>query len=70
MRFIDTTAGGEQTKINTPPENAPIILATTSPCEAQASPVKNRPTSSPIVLTTMPYPGSGPGGPSLTSRKH
>jgi hypothetical protein len=71
MRLIKTTAGDEQIKINTPPENAPIILTTTSPCrETQGSAVRSTPTSSPNVLNTIPYPASGPGGPSLTSRKH
>jgi hypothetical protein len=71
MRLIKTIAGDEQIKIKTTPEKAPMILATTSPCaEVQASPVKSTATISPIVLTTMPYPASGPGGPSLTSRRH
>jgi hypothetical protein len=71
MRLIKTIAGDEQIKINTTPENAPIIVATTSPCgETRGSAVKSTSTSSPIVLNTIPYPASGPGGPLLTSRKH
>ncbi len=71
MRRIETIAGDEQIKINTSPRNAPIILAATSPSgETQGSPVKSTAASSPIVLNTIPSPASGPGGPSLTSRKH
>ena len=71
MRLIKTIAGDEQIKINTTPDQTPLIRKTTLPCgEAQVSPVKSTPTSSPIVLNTMPYPASGPGGPSLTSRRH
>ena len=71
MRLIKTTAGDEQIKINTTPGNASIILATTSPSgEAQGSPVKSTAASRPIVLNTVPHPASGPGGPSLTSRRH
>jgi hypothetical protein len=71
MKLIKTTAHDEQIKINTTPEKTPLILSTTSPFgEVQASPVKSTSTSRPIVLTTVPYPASGPGGPSLTSCKH
>jgi hypothetical protein len=72
MRFIKTAAGDEQIKIRTTPENeAPIISKIVPLCgAAQASPVKSTATNSPIVLNTMPYSASGPGGPSLTSRKH
>ncbi len=71
MRLIKTTAGDEQIKINTTPDQTLPIRNATLPCgAAQASPVKSAPTSSPLVLTTIPYPASGPGGPSLTSRKH
>jgi hypothetical protein len=71
MEVIKTNAGDEQIKINTTPDQTPPIRKTTLPCgETQASPVKSTPTSSPIVLNTMPYSVSGPGGPSLTSRRH
>jgi hypothetical protein len=71
MRLIETTTGDEQIKINTTPDQPPLIRkATLRSGAAQASPVKSTPTSSPIVLNTIPYPVSGPGGPSLTSRKH
>ena len=72
MRLIKAAADDEQIKIKTTPaEAAPIIRKIVPPSdEAQASPVKSTLTISPIVLNTMPYPASGPGGPSLTSRKH
>jgi hypothetical protein len=71
MRLIKTTAGDEQIKINTTPDQTPLIRKVIVPCgAAQASPVQSTPPSSPIVLNTIPYPVSGPGGPSLTSRKH
>lgn len=71
MRLIKTTAGDEQIEIKTIPEKTPLILSTTSPCgEVQASPVKCPPAVSPIILSAIPYPVSGPGGPSLTSRRH
>ena len=71
MRLIKTTTDDEQIKVNTTPDQTPLIRQTTSPYgEAQANPVRSTPTSRPIVLTTIPYPASGPGGPSLTSRKH
>jgi hypothetical protein len=70
MRLITTTAGDEQIEIKATPEKAVAIRKITSPCEAQASLIKSMPTSSPIILNTLPYPISGPGGPSLTSRRH
>ena len=71
MRLITTTAGDEQIKIKTTPEIASTIRKATLPYGgAQASPVKSTPTSNRIVLNALPYPVSGPGGPSLTSRRH
>jgi len=71
MRLITTTAGDEQIKINATPDQAPLIRKATLPSGAAvASAIKSTPTSSPIVLNTIPYPASGPGGPPLTSRKH
>ena len=71
MRPINAAAGDEQIEIKTTPEKASMIHQTTLPRgEVHGSPVKSTPTISPMVLNTMPYPASGPGGPSLTSRKH
>ncbi len=71
MRLINAPAGDEQIEIKATPENATMIPTTvTSHREVQAGLIKSTVTASPIVLTTMPYPASGPGGPSLTSRKH
>ena len=70
MKLLKTTAGDEQIKINTTPDQTLPIRNATLPCAVQANPVKSTPTTSPIVLNAIPYPASGPGGPSLTSRKH
>jgi hypothetical protein len=71
MTLLKTAAGDEQIDIKATPEKASMFRETTLPHgEAQANSVRNTLTTSPIVLTTMPYPASGPGGPSLTSRKH
>ena len=72
MRLIKTAAGDEQIKVKTISEEvAPIVRKIVPLCEAaQASLIKSTPPISPIVLNTSPYSISGPGGPSLTSRKH
>jgi hypothetical protein len=52
-------------------EAEPPIRTSAPPCGAvQASQAERLPTVKPIRLNTMPYSASGPGGPSLTSRRH
>jgi hypothetical protein len=71
MRLLKTAAGDDQIEIKTTPETAPLIRKAILPCgEAQASRGNSTPTISTVVLNAIPYPTSGPGGPSLTSRKH
>ncbi len=67
MRLRKTAAGGAPIEIKATLEKALIRTTITPQSEVQVSPLRS---ISPIVLTTMPYPASGPGGPSLTSRKH
>jgi hypothetical protein len=71
MKPLTTAAIAEQTNLRKSPQAEPAISKAAAPCgAAQASPVVSPPTGSPIRLNTMPYPASGPGGPSLTSRRH
>jgi hypothetical protein len=70
MKLIKTTAGDDPIEIKATPERALIRTTVTPHGEVQVKPVRSTLTTAPIVLTTMPYPASGPGGPSLTSRKH
>jgi hypothetical protein len=70
MRLVKTAAGDEQIEIKASPEKALIRTTVTPHGEVHVSPVRSTLTTAPIVLTTMPYPTSGPGGPSLTSPKH
>jgi hypothetical protein len=71
MTSPKTTAVAEQIELGAKPETEPQVHKTAPPSgEAQANRSVSPPTLSPIRLNTMPYPASGPGGPSLTSRKH
>ena len=71
MTSAKTTAVTEQIKFGTKHETEPPVRNTAPPSgEAQANRSVSPPTLSPIRLNTMPYPASGPGGPSLMSRKH
>ena len=71
MTSLKATAVVEQIDIRTKPEPEPPVHKTAPPeREGQANPIVSSPMFSTIRLNTMPYPASGPGGPSLTSRKH
>jgi hypothetical protein len=71
MTSLKTTAAAEQIDPTKTPEAESSIRKPAAPCgAAQASPVVSPPTGSSIRLNTMPHAASGPGGPSLTSRRH
>ena len=70
MASLTTAAVAEQIDLGKTPEAEPAIKKTAPPCGAQASRAANPAPASPFRLNTMPSPASGPGGPSLTSRRH
>ena len=71
MTSLKTDAVAEQIDLTKALEVEPPIRTSAPPCGAvQASRAETLPTVNPIRLNTMPSPASGPGGPSLTSRRH
>jgi hypothetical protein len=71
MTSLKTATAAKQIEFRTDPKTEPPIRKAAQPCgEPQPTRTASPPTVSPIFLNTMPYPASGFGGPSLTSRKH
>jgi hypothetical protein len=71
MTSLTTAAVAEQIDLGKTQEAEPAIKKTAPACGgAQASRAANPAPASPFRLNTTPSPASGPGGPSLTSRRH
>ncbi len=71
MESLNTARVAEQIDLDKAPEVEPSSHTSAPRCgDAKAKRASSVPTGSAIRLRTMPYPASGPGGPSLTSRRH